>query len=418
MRARVVDAGWCDAPGCDGRCAARPSRMAGARRSWTRRRPWTLGSHSERTQFSQQGQPRLAGLLRVELGRRRAARSPPRRRSRSPCVGPGDLRAPPPRTGPVGVGRSSPARHRSARSRSARPRRRRTGADPGGGATVDQPMCGTTSACSRATVPGHSASPGSGDCARLLGPVEHHLHAHADAQHRAAAGEPGVDDAAGPSAGAQPGHAGVEVAHPGHEQPVGGQRGLRGRRSARRRRRRARGPARPSGCCRCRSRARRLDAVMVTPPPVSARWRASSASAASKRATPRPRARRLAAGGVARRTVSSCAPGQARAPTSGPTSRPRASPPGSRSERRQLAGRPARPGGGPPPTRSAGRSRASSGGRHDAAAAAPTPATAGRRASPSRCTVTTARPSTRRTRSAARSRRATGRAASTSGASS
>ena len=83
-------------------------------------------------------------------------------------------------------------------------------------------MCGSTSALSRSTVPGHCAA-AVGALVPLDAAVEQHLHAHADAQHGAAAGEPVVDDAR-PVDRAQAGHAGGERADPGDDEPVGLQR--------------------------------------------------------------------------------------------------------------------------------------------------------------------------------------------------
>ena len=59
--------------------------------------------------------------------------------------------------------------------------------------------------------------------------VEEDLHADADAEHRAAAGQPPADDP-GAVDRAQPGHAGGEGADAGDDEAVGVQRGLRGRR--------------------------------------------------------------------------------------------------------------------------------------------------------------------------------------------
>lgn len=54
----------------------------------------------------------------------------------------------------------------------------------------------------------------------LRAPVEHHLQPYANAQHRPRAGKPLTDDAR-PVYRPQPPHAGVEGAHPGHEEAVG-----------------------------------------------------------------------------------------------------------------------------------------------------------------------------------------------------
>ena len=83
-------------------------------------------------------------------------------------------------------------------------------------------MCGTTSAGSRSTVPGHSPSPSSGGGGRLRRAVEEHLHADAHPEHRPAAGEAHVDDASAVRL-PQPAHTGVEVADARHEQAVGSQ---------------------------------------------------------------------------------------------------------------------------------------------------------------------------------------------------
>ena len=56
--------------------------------------------------------------------------------------------------------------------------------------------------------------------------LEQDLHADADAQHRAAAGQPAADDPR-PVDGAQPGHAGGEGADAGDDEAVGVERGLR-----------------------------------------------------------------------------------------------------------------------------------------------------------------------------------------------
>ena len=80
-------------------------------------------------------------------------------------------------------------------------------------------MCGSTGALSCSTTPGHSPQP-SASLAVLDAALEEDLHAHADPEHRAPAGQPPADDL-GPVDGAQPVHAGGERAHTGHDEPVG-----------------------------------------------------------------------------------------------------------------------------------------------------------------------------------------------------
>ena len=76
--------------------------------------------------------------------------------------------------------------------------------------------------------PGHSSQPCGLD-AVLDAALEEHLHADADAEHRAAAGEPAADHLVAADR-AQPGHAGGEGADAGDDQTVGVHRRRRGRR--------------------------------------------------------------------------------------------------------------------------------------------------------------------------------------------
>ena len=89
-------------------------------------------------------------------------------------------------------------------------------------------MCGRTGASSRTTSPGHSPQPCGPDAVLVAG-REQHLHPHADAEHRPAAGHAPPDDlrAVHPR---QPGHARGESAHAGHDQTVRLHRRVRVRR--------------------------------------------------------------------------------------------------------------------------------------------------------------------------------------------
>ena len=90
-------------------------------------------------------------------------------------------------------------------------------------------MCGSTGAFELLDDAGPLAA-ALGVVAVLDAALEEDLHAHADAEHRAAAGQPAADDP-GPVDGAQPGHAGGEGADAGDDEAVGVEGGLRGRRS-------------------------------------------------------------------------------------------------------------------------------------------------------------------------------------------
>src|SRR5690606_18738889 len=59
---------------------------------------------------------------------------------------------------------------------------------------------------------------------RFVRAIEEHLHPHADAEDRSAAGESPVDEKR-PARSDQCSHAGVEVAHPRHEETVGREHG-------------------------------------------------------------------------------------------------------------------------------------------------------------------------------------------------
>ena len=103
-------------------------------------------------------------------------------------------------------------------------RSRPAAASPSGACTVFQPMCGSTGADSRSTVPGHCPQPlvwmpcSTPSANSTCMP-------DADAQHRARPGQPAVDHLVAADR-PQPGHAGGERADPGHHQPVGRQRGI------------------------------------------------------------------------------------------------------------------------------------------------------------------------------------------------
>ena len=91
---------------------------------------------------------------------------------------------------------------------------------------------------------GHDARPlaeALGVDAALDAALEQHLHADADAEHRASAGEPPLDELVA-AARAQRLHDGAEGADTRDDQPVGLEHERRGRRSAARRRRRRRAP--------------------------------------------------------------------------------------------------------------------------------------------------------------------------------
>ena len=136
---------------------------------------------------------------------------------RSPCVGPGDHG----RDGREGaVGLERPLLHR-IRVHEVEPLVLDAGEQPRARrrpSTVDQPMCGTTWPAAARPVPGHSPSPSSAGDARLGRPVEQHLHADADAEHRPAAGEPQVDQP-GPPAARSPRMQAWKLPTPGTNRP-------------------------------------------------------------------------------------------------------------------------------------------------------------------------------------------------------
>ena len=89
---------------------------------------------------------------------------------------------------------------------------------PSPGSTVFQPMCGSTGASSSVTTPGHSPRP-SVSTPALDAALEQHLHPDADAQNRATAGEPTVDDLVA-AARAQRVHDRAERPHAGNDEPA------------------------------------------------------------------------------------------------------------------------------------------------------------------------------------------------------
>ena len=89
--------------------------------------------------------------------------------------------------------------------------------DPARASPCSSPCAAAPARPAGSPCPATRRSPGCARRARRR--LEHHLHAHADAQHRARPGQPAVDDQVAADR-AQAGHAGGERADPRHDQAV------------------------------------------------------------------------------------------------------------------------------------------------------------------------------------------------------
>ncbi|GMA85391.1 hypothetical protein GCM10025868_06410 [Angustibacter aerolatus] len=176
--------------------------------------------HSDRTQFSSSLRAGVAALLGVELGRRQGALldggHEPRPVRRPGDVGLGEARVgdlQPPVLHGVGVHEVEPLRLDAGEQPAAR-----CGLDGVPAGVRDD---GRREPLDRARPLAEALA---GVEARLGRAVEEHLVAHAHPEHRSVAGQPAVDHLVAAHR-AQPGDAGVEVAHAGHHEAVAVHRG-------------------------------------------------------------------------------------------------------------------------------------------------------------------------------------------------
>ena len=190
-----------------------PGRLVGARRPAEQ-----IAAQEQCAQpVAQEPQPGVTGLLRMELGCASGPFSIAATKG-APCsahVTRGAME----RLGGHQV--PAPAPRRSGRSRSAGRRCRRTAPTPQAPPRCSSP-CGAGRR--RAAPRRHRATPPAlGRHAVLHAALEQDLHPDADAQDRASAGQPMVDDLR-TADGAEAGHARGERTHPRDHQPVGGHR--------------------------------------------------------------------------------------------------------------------------------------------------------------------------------------------------